>query len=577
MCLSLLAAFFEGVTAAVLIQFVKGIISRDFSFVKELPVFNMIFSEHSYTSNAQNTTFFLMLLGTIFISMVFKNILSYLSELAISYQAGKVADGLRRMVFQRYLSFGKMFFDHTYIGRLNNILMHYIGMIIIKLKTANSIFTQVFMLAVYIIIMFVISWKVTIFVLFFFPILNKMLNLLIYRIRKTSESYITSYDMLSHNISNILSCISLVRLYSNEDGEKKHFAYLSSQLRKLEFSLDKKSGLIKPLQEIILLLAILFLVFVMSFMSIKEKSVEIASFMVYFFLLRRAQSNFGVFNNIKVSIAETKGLMNEVMDVFEDKDKFFIPDGGETFDQLEHSIEFNHLSFSYEKGRQILKDINFCIEKGKMTAIVGPTGSGKTTIISLLLRFYDAPPKSILINGKDIRDFSVKSLMTHFGYVSQDTLLFNDTIRENITYGLKRIIREEEIISILKKARLYDFVLSLPKGLDTRIGDRGIKLSGGEKQRVSIARALLKKCEVLILDEATSSLDSKTKKLIQEAIDEAVKTRTSIVIAHRLSTIKHADKIVVIENGKLIEEGTLSELLDKKNKFYTYWEEQKFS
>jgi subfamily B ATP-binding cassette protein MsbA len=160
--------------------------------------------------------------------------------------------------------------------------------------------------------------------------------------------------------------------------------------------------------------------------------------------------------------------------------------------------------------------------------------------------------------------------------VGQDTFLFNDTFKNNITYGLDREITQEELIDIAHKARLYDFIMQLPDKFDTYVGDRGVKLSGGEKQRVAIARALLKDAEILILDEATSSLDSKTEKLIQEAIDEAIKDRTAIVIAHRLSTIKNADKIIVIENGKFVEEGNLSELLDKREKFYEYWQEQKF-
>jgi ABC-type multidrug transport system fused ATPase/permease subunit len=160
--------------------------------------------------------------------------------------------------------------------------------------------------------------------------------------------------------------------------------------------------------------------------------------------------------------------------------------------------------------------------------------------------------------------------------VSQDTLLFNDTIKNNIIYGLKRMISDEEIIDVAKRARLYDLIISLPEKFDTYVGDRGVRLSGGEKQRVSIARALLKGAEMLILDEATSSLDSSTEKLIQDALNEVMEERTAIVIAHRLFTIRHADKIVVIENGSLIEQGSLNELLEKKGKFYEYWEAQKF-
>jgi len=191
------------------------------------------------------------------------------------------------------------------------------------------------------------------------------------------------------------------------------------------------------------------------------------------------------------------------------------------------------------------------------------------------MRYYDCPPGTIILDDKDIRDFSLPSLLDHIALVSQETFLFNESLRYNITYGLAEV-SEEQLQDTVERARLSEFVQSLPKGLDTLIGDRGVQLSGGEKQRVSIARALLKGAEILILDEATSSLDTKTEKLIQEAIDEAVRGRTTIVIAHRLSTIQHADHIVVIEQGRCLEQGALEELLAKKGTFYELWEEQKF-
>ena len=191
------------------------------------------------------------------------------------------------------------------------------------------------------------------------------------------------------------------------------------------------------------------------------------------------------------------------------------------------------------------------------------------------MRYYNCPPDSILFDGKDVRDFTLPSYLEHIAIVSQETLLLHDTLGNNICYGLHDV-SEKRLQEVVERSRLTDFVAALPEGLDTLIGDRGVKLSGGEKQRVSIARALLKGADILILDEATSSLDSQTEKLIQDAIDDAITGRTAIVIAHRLSTIKHADKIVVIEDGRLVEQGNLDDLLAKKQKFYQLWEEQKF-
>ncbi|MBI3315356.1 MAG: ATP-binding cassette domain-containing protein, partial [Candidatus Omnitrophica bacterium] len=234
-----------------------------------------------------------------------------------------------------------------------------------------------------------------------------------------------------------------------------------------------------------------------------------------------------------------------------------------------------HLNFFYREKRPVLRDLSVSIKKGQMTAIVGPTGTGKTTLVHLLMRFYDCPPGSILVDGADIRDFKLNSWVERTAFVSQDPMLFNDTLRANIIYGLNRPVTDGEIMDAARKARLEDVILKLPEGLDTVIGERGAMLSGGEKQRVSITRAFLKDAEILILDEATSALDTKTERSIQQAIDEMGKKRTVIVIAHRLSTVVNADKVVVIEGGCVVEQGTLKTLLDQKGKFYEYWEAQK--
>ncbi|HLD09435.1 MAG TPA: ATP-binding cassette domain-containing protein, partial [Methylophilaceae bacterium] len=258
-----------------------------------------------------------------------------------------------------------------------------------------------------------------------------------------------------------------------------------------------------------------------------------------------------------------------------DEGKFFVPDGSKEFRGLKRAIEFKNVTFTYPSGREVLHAVSFRVRAGSMTALVGPTGAGKSTIINLLMRLYDSAPDSILIDAVDIREFSLASLRAHVALVSQDTQLFNDTLARNITYGLEQV-PEEKLTAAVRAARLEEFVARLPKGLGTEIGDRGVQLSGGEKQRVSIARALLKDADILILDEATSALDSKTERLVQEAIDEAVAGRTSIVIAHRLSTIQHADHIVVLDEGRVVEQGSLNELLKRRGVFHGLWEAQKF-
>jgi len=241
--------------------------------------------------------------------------------------------------------------------------------------------------------------------------------------------------------------------------------------------------------------------------------------------------------------------------------------------KIKGDIEFEHVYFSYSKGKEVLKDINFTIKQGQMTALVGLSGAGKTTITNLLARFYDPDSGTIRIDGYDIREVTLESLRKQIGMVTQDTYVFNATIKENLLYA-KPSATDKEIERACKVANIHDFIMGLPNGYDTVVGERGTKLSGGEKQRLSIARALLKDPRIIILDEATSSLDSLSEMLIQEAIKPLLEGRTSIVIAHRLSTIIAADQILVMDKGRIVERGTHHELLQAGGLYRELYEKQ---
>ena len=478
-------------------------------------------------------------------------------------------------IFKRFLSFGKLFFDKTSQGYITLTLSY--GSTLITLLNLFKIWVNnIFTLIVYFTIMFVISWKLTVITILIFPVLYYSLRKIINNIGHVAILQNESRMRLERNVFNILSCIPLIKAYSKEDSIYKDYTKINEDLRILDLRSVNFYSFIEPIQDMITTLALLIMVSVVALLLAKDKPAEISVFVVFFYAAKRSLPMFNVFNDIKVSLIKSKPPLKELFKVVDDKDKFFVSEGKQVFPGLQNEVRFNHLDFSYSKEIPVLKNISFSIEKGKMTAIVGPTGAGKTTLISLLMRFYDCPPESIFIDGTDIRDFTLKSLRAHMALVSQEVLLFNDSLKNNIIFGLERGISEQELVTITERARIYNFIKQLPGGFNTEIGDRGVRLSGGEKQRVAISRALLKKAEIMILDEATSSLDTKTEQLIQEAINEALKDRTAIVIAHRLSTIKNADKIVVIDNGCFIEEGTLTQLLEKKGLFYEYWEAQKF-
>ncbi|UCG34869.1 MAG: ABC transporter ATP-binding protein [Candidatus Omnitrophota bacterium] len=573
--LSFVSASFHGLGMGLLIPILKGIIDKDFGFVKQTLILKDIAAllPQSFTYN--NTRIFIFLVTLTTIVAILQQSTRYIAAVSIAYQMRKAVNGLRKLIFNRYLSFGKLFFDRTGFGYLSNILLNFTNIVAGEIRRLQGIITGIFTLFVYLALMFAISWQLSVIILFIFPILYYGLQKLIEKIKRISKNMAFYRGQLSKKAFNVLTCFSLVKAYAREDEEKKEFGRVSDLTSDLEFSLDKKELLITPIQEILMIMAMLFLMAIVALIVVKHKAADMSGFLVYFYILKRSASSIGVFGAFRGTLARIEGPMGEILKVFDDKDKYFDIGGKKELGSLQKEIRINNLSFSYGRGIEALEDISFSIPKGKVTAIVGPTGSGKTTIIHLLLRFYDCPAKSIFIDGVDIREFTLKSLRQHIAIVSQETLLFNDTLRANITYGLGEV-SEKQLIDAVKKVRLYDFITKLPQGLDTIIGDRGVQLSGGEKQRVSIARAMLKGSEILILDEATSSLDTRTEKLIQEAIEKAVENKTVIAIAHRLSTIKNADKIVVIEDGRLTEEGSMQNLLDRKGKFYNYWQEQKF-
>jgi len=576
--LSFLTATLGGISLGLLIPIAKGISANNYDFIQSMPVVSQAVGIlHKLMSGflSQHKAIFLSLAILVFVASALRLVLTYYNKVLTMYWIATFSKKVKLFVFKRFLSFGKLYFDRTSQGRINKTL-DYSEKLLYALEQCYEALYSTFNIIVYFTLLFLISFKLTLFAVIVLPILHFSLGGIVKQLRVVTSKHTNTEMSLSRDLFNILSCMPLIKAYSKESQVQKIYVHKVELLRRLKFKFYKLYYLVNPVQEIIVLSALLSMAGFIAFIIARDQSANLAAFLVFFYTVKRILPELSIYNRLRAAISEFIPPIREISKIFDDKDKIFIEAGHKNFTGLEKNIKINHLNFSYDNQRAVLKNINLLIEKGKMTAIVGPTGSGKTTLVSLIMRLYDCPTGTIKIDGIDIKEFEVKSLMHQISVVMQDTFLLNDTIRNNVAFGLDSTPTDKEIFDALKKARLYDFIMSLPKKLDTVIGDRGIRLSGGEQQRTSIARALLRGGDILILDEATSSLDTKTEKLIHEAIEEATKNRTTIVIAHRLSTIRNADRIVVIENGELVEEGSLKELLDKKGKFYQYWQEQKF-
>lgn len=574
--LAFIAAVFEGISLFLLIPTIKGIFRHlDYTFIKETfpgKILSGLFPNLPLT----NSVLFALLISSIFSAVILKNVFAYLASYYSVRKARLFSSNLRQLIFSRYLSFGKLFFDRANQGRLTDITTNIIGQIAGQLYRLESGLLNIVFLVLYTCALLILSWQLTLIMLIFFPAAYGILRVIIAKIKKSSRVSVAANRELAERLFNALSCISLIKVYSHEEAEKNEFSRLCKRAAQAELSIDKKWLLLGPLQEVAATIGIVMLIFATALLVKSKAATNLEMFLIYFFIIKKMVSAMRPVSEAWGVLASLKGQFNEITALFDDDNKFFVISGNREFAGLNTAIEIRDLNFSYLKNTPVLSGITLTVTKGTTVAIVGPTGTGKTTLINTLMRFYDCSPSSIFIDGIDIREFSLHTLMRHFALVSQDTLLFNDTLRTNIVYGLTRKVSDEEIAAVCRKAKLEEFLAGLPLGLNTFIGDKGTRLSGGERQRVSIARALLKGAEVMVLDEATSSLDSKTEARIQEAISEAIKDKTVIVIAHRLSTIKNAHKIVVIENGKLVEEGTLDELLGKRGRFFSYWEAQKF-
>ena len=522
-----------------------------------------------------NRNIFLFMVSLVLLSSYLENLFLYLGQKTSAKLYNTVTHRLRTRVFQRYLGFSKSFFDQSNLGELNVILTTIITRVGQHFHFVCQMIVVVSFSLAFLFLMLMISWRLTILAFILLPLTHFTSSWLSQKLKKSAEGEAGGMVEVSERSLDVLNNVSLVQLAGTEELEVSRVEESSAKVRDHGTVARARSFLIPRVVDVINTTGIMALACGAVFLFFKGEAASIGRLAAFFISLRRFTGHVELMLATWSNCLGTAPYLFRVLWAFDDSDKSFVEDkGSKEFISINDDISFDNVRFSYKEGEPIIRKVSFEMKPGTMTAIVGPTGSGKTTLLNLIPRFLDRDSGSIQIDGVDIRDFKLSTLRNKIAIVSQNTFLFQDTIRNNLSYGLDPIT-DEEIFEALKKARIDNRVNELEQGLDTKIGKDGVQFSGGERQRLSIARAILRDPEILLLDEATSALDAETESEIQVAIDKLVEDRTVLVIAHRLATIRKANQVIVLENGKIVEQGSPQELHDLQGVFHRYCELQR--
>lgn len=436
------------------------------------------------------------------------------------------------------------------------------------MKSIQTFLTDPLTVAIYFTVLTIISPNLTLFVILLLPIAGLIISFLSRKLRRRTVKAKERLGLIFSHVEESISGLRIIKGFSAHQHTEKIFATLNNNFTTLQKKIYRRVDLASPISEF-LGVTIVMIVLVYGGLQVLHGSGNLNSglFIVYIVLITQiinpAKNIATAFSNLKRGMA----ALDRINDLLQEDEVILEKKNPIPIQSFENKIEFKKVSFSYT-NKKVLTNINLEVNKGDVIAIVGASGSGKSTLVDLMPRFYDVTKGEILIDGVNIEQYVIDDLRSIFAIVSQDIVLFNDTILQNITYGLESC-ELEDVVEAAKQANAYEFIMNLPKQFETTIGDRGLTLSGGQRQRISIARALLRKTPILIFDEATSALDSESENLVQEAIDRMMQDRTVFVIAHRLSTIQNAHRIIVLDKGEMVESGTHKELILQKGK---YWE-----
>ena len=567
---TLLAALFEGFGVGFILSFLQS-----FTNPNAAPIQTGVgwIDVWILGVNAPATERLYRISGLIFLTTLLRLGLSYLGKLYSFLAQTNLTYRLRLRIFEQLQAFSLSYFSKTCSGNLINSLTGEIGRVSMAFGIISTFLTKGSMLIVFVVSMLLLSWQLTIISVMLFSLVSVGLSTLLRKVRETSFDITQANGRYSSVSLEFIHGIRTVQAFAAQDFERRRCKDASFQVLQTNNKAIVVQALIEPLSEgagILMLLGILIGGF--AFL-IPNGYLQSASFLTFLFVLLRITPIIRFINTLRARFSRLYGSFDNIQQLLRTDDKPYFHNGKVQFVELKRAIEFVTVDFAYDAGESILQQISLTILRGQTVALVGASGAGKSTLADLIPRFYDPTQGKILIDGVDLREFDIKSLRQKLAVVSQDTFIFNGSVQDNIAYAMTEL-DEEAIWEAAHLANALDFIQKLPKGFDTPLGDRGVRLSGGQRQRIAIARALLRNPDILILDEATSALDSVSERLIQESIEKLSVGRTVIAIAHRLSTIMRADKVVVLEKGRIVEQGTYQELLLKRGQLWQYHQMQ---
>lgn len=501
-----------------------------------------------------------LIAASIVVVFIIRGLFFYGQSYLMSWVGQRVVIDIRGAIFRKLQRLSMSFYDKNKTGTIMSYVTNDVAALqVAMVDKAVELVTEGLVLVGSIAAMLWLDWKLTLFTFCTFPVVLWFMDFFGKKIRRNGGRIQECTAELTSVLQEVVSSARVVKSFVREDYEIKRFDAQNMTNFYANMKNIKLNALLTPTVELVAAIGVTVVMWYGG-MSVINGAITAGSLVAFLVYAVNIANPIKRLTKVVASIQQALAAGERVFGILDLEENIKELPSAKLLPPVQGYVEFKHVDFAYNEDEQVIEDLSFKVNRGQIVAIVGPSGAGKSTIASLLPRFYDVTNGSIVIDGMDIRNVTLNSLREQVGIVPQETLLFNGSVYDNILYG-RLDATKEEVEAAAKAANAHDFIMGLPEGYDTMLGDRGVNISGGQRQRISIARAILKNPQILILDEATSALDTESERIVQEALDRLMVGRTSFVIAHRLSTIKNADRILVMEKGRLVEDGSHEELM----------------